>query len=80
MQACQSSLEDMKIAAKSTYQDLLERIDQFETWSIENVNAIMAMENMPLENEDRGRILECLEGKVSFQEAVDGLVNKYTRK
>jgi hypothetical protein len=47
---------------------------------IENVNAIMAMENMPLENEDRGRILECLEGKTTFQEAVDGLVSKYTRK
>ncbi len=47
---------------------------------IENVNATMAMENMPLENEDRGRILECLEGRISFQEAVEALVNKYTHK
>lgn len=47
---------------------------------IENTNATMSMENMPLLQEDKERIRECLEGKVSFQEAVDKLVKKYTHK
>lgn len=47
---------------------------------IENVNATMAMEDMPLETEDRRRLEECLEGKVSFEEAINCLLKKYTRK
>lgn len=47
---------------------------------IENTNATMSMENMTLLQEDKERIRECLEGKVSFQEAVDELVKKYTHK
>lgn len=47
---------------------------------IENTNATMSMENMPLLQEDKERIRECLEGKVSFQEAIDKLVKKYTHK
>lgn len=44
MEACQSSIEEMKLAAKNTYDDLIARIDQFESWSIENVNAIGMLE------------------------------------
>lgn len=47
---------------------------------IENTNATMSMENMPLLKEDKERIRECLEGKVSFQEAIDKLVKEYTNK
>ncbi len=47
---------------------------------IENTNATMSMENMPLLKEDKDRIRECLEGKVSFQEAIDKLVKQYTNK
>ncbi len=47
---------------------------------IENVNATMGMEGMPLSDEDRERVKECIEGKVSFQSAVEQLIGKYTRK
>ncbi len=47
---------------------------------IENVNATMAMEDMPLQQEDRDRIRECLEGKVAFEVAIDALIKKYTRE
>ena len=47
---------------------------------IENVNATMTMENMPLLQEDKQRMKECLEGRVSFEEAVEVLLRKYTHK
>lgn len=40
----------------------------------------MRMENMPLFESDKLRIKECLEGKVSFQDAIDLLVKKYASK
>lgn len=46
-------------------------------WIIEHVNSTMAMEGMPLEDEDRQRITECLEGKKTFQQAVDELIAMY---
>lgn len=45
---------------------------------IENVNATMSMEDMPLLESDRIRIQECIEGKVDFQEAINILILKYT--
>ena len=45
---------------------------------IENVNANMTMENMPLFQDDKQRLKECLVGGVSFEEAVEVLVRKYT--
>ena len=45
---------------------------------IENINATMTMENMPLLQEDKQRLKECLEGSVSFEEAVEVLLRKYT--
>ena len=47
---------------------------------IENVNATMTMEDMPLFNEDKDRIRECLEGNVSFETAIEMLLKKYTHK
>lgn len=46
---------------------------------IENVDATMDMEGMPLLQEDRERVKECIEGKVSFEYAVALLIKKYTR-
>lgn len=46
---------------------------------IENVNATMSMENMPLIEADKKRLKECLEGKISFDDAVATLVKKYMR-
>lgn len=47
---------------------------------IENVNATMSMEDMPLSQSDKQRIKECIDGKVSFQEAVTLLIQKHTHK
>lgn len=45
---------------------------------IENVNATMNMEGLPLSDVDRERVKECIEGKITFQDAINELVNKYT--
>lgn len=47
---------------------------------IENVNATMSMEDMPLRATDKERIKKCLEGSMSFQDAIEVLVEKYFRK
>ncbi len=47
---------------------------------IENVNATMAMEDMPLLSEDKDRIRECIEGNVSFDTAIELLLKKYAHK
>ncbi len=47
---------------------------------IENVNATMSMEDMPLLDSDKERMRECLEGKVDFQDAINALINKYMHK
>ncbi|WFR55642.1 hypothetical protein QA584_18775 [Anaerocolumna sp. AGMB13025] len=47
---------------------------------IENVNATMSMEDMPLLDSDKEHIRECLEGKVDFQDAINALINKYMHK
>lgn len=47
---------------------------------IANTNATMSMEDMPLMEEDRTRIQECLEGKMSFQLAVEMIIQKYINK
>jgi hypothetical protein len=47
---------------------------------IENVNATMSMEDMPLLESDRKRIQECIEGKVDFQDAINVLIRKYMHK
>ncbi|WP_455543922.1 antitoxin VbhA family protein [Intestinibacter sp.] len=47
---------------------------------INNINATMSMEGMPLLKEDKERLRECLEGKISYQDAVDKLIKQYTNK
>lgn len=44
---------------------------------IENVNETMSMEDMPLSQSDKERIQECIDGKVSFQEAVTQLMQNH---
>ncbi len=47
---------------------------------IENVNATMSMEDMPLLESDRKRMQECIEGRVDFQEAINELIRKFMHK
>lgn len=47
---------------------------------IENVNATMSMEGMPLTQEDKELAANCLDGKIDFGEAIASLVKKYTQK
>ncbi len=47
---------------------------------IENVNATMSMEGMPLMETDKRRIQECVDGKVDFQVAINEMILKYMHK
>ena len=44
---------------------------------INNVSATMAMEDMPLTITDKERITDCLNDKISFEDAVKKLVEQY---
>lgn len=44
---------------------------------IENVNATMSMEDMPLLDSDKKRIQDCIEGKIDFQDAINILIRKH---
>ncbi len=44
---------------------------------IANVDATMSMEGMPLTDNDKERIRLCVDGKKSFETAVDELVRQY---
>ncbi len=46
---------------------------------IENVNATMDMENMPLTNENKEMIRACLEGRTSFSDMLEKVIIKYKR-
>lgn len=45
---------------------------------IENVDSMMAMENMPLENSDKERIIDCVTGKSTFEAEICKLIMKHT--
>ena len=47
---------------------------------INNIDATMSMENMPLLQEDKDRIRQCLEGKVSYEDEINKLIKKYKNK
>lgn len=47
---------------------------------IENVNATMEMENMPLSDDNKSMIRSCLEGRVLFEDMLSSLVAKYTHE
>lgn len=44
-----------------------------------NVCATMKMEGMPLTDEDKNRILNCLSGKSTFDIEIKKIVEKYNR-
>lgn len=44
---------------------------------IDNINASMSMEDMPLLKEDKERIRACLEGKVLYEDAIKKLIKEY---
>lgn len=44
---------------------------------INNVNGNLAMEGMPLTEQDRDRIRACLSGKVEFNDMIKHLVQKH---
>lgn len=45
---------------------------------IGEVNGTMAMEGMPLTEQDKNRLRECITGKTSYDETVRRLVQKHT--
>lgn len=47
---------------------------------VNNVSATMAMEDMPLTSDDKQRIYDCLNDKISFDQAVQNLVQFYKRE
>ena len=47
---------------------------------IKNANATMSMENMPFTDLDYSRGMDCLEGKITFQEAIKNLIEKYSKE
>ena len=44
---------------------------------IDQVNGTMAMEGMPLTDDDKERLRECITGKTSYDEMVKRLVKKH---
>ena len=47
---------------------------------IENVNATMEMENMPLTDDNKSMLRNCLEGRVLFDDMLGNLIAKYTHE
>ena len=45
---------------------------------IDEANGTMAMEGMPLTEQDKERLRECITGKTSYDEMVRRLVEKHT--
>ena len=45
-----------------------------------NVCATMRMEGMPLQDSDKRRVMACLNGKQSFDQSINSLIVKHTRK
>ena len=46
---------------------------------VANVNASMAMEGMPLTEAEKNRIKDCIEGKKSFDEEIQKLLEYYKK-
>jgi hypothetical protein len=45
---------------------------------IENINFSMAMEDMPLTNEDKNRLMDCLNGTVNVDEILQEVIKRHT--
>lgn len=46
---------------------------------VANVNASMEMEGMPLTEDEKNRIKDCIEGRKSFDEEIKKLVEYYKK-
>lgn len=44
---------------------------------IENIDATMSMENISLTSDDKELLRDCLEGKVSYEDAVNCIIKQY---
>ncbi len=53
--------------------------DQIEK-TIGKVNGSMSIEGMPLTSQDKDRLRDCLNGKISFNDAIAQLINKHKVK
>lgn len=47
---------------------------------VENVNASMSMEGMPLTEEEKKLGLKCLNGELDFRDVINDLVKQYTNR
>lgn len=47
---------------------------------INNVNATMAMEDMPLTEEDKQRLRDCMDGKTTVSAEVEKIKEKYRKQ
>jgi hypothetical protein len=47
---------------------------------IRNVNANFSIEGMPLTNNDKNRMRDCLTGKITVEDTIKKLVDKHTVK
>ena len=45
--------------------------------TVSNISASIAMENMPLTNEDKTRIKDFLENRISYKEAYNQILKKH---
>jgi len=45
---------------------------------VENIDFSMAMEDMPLTNEDKNRLRDCLNGKLDIDNILQEVIKKYT--
>ncbi len=47
--------------------------------TIREVNGTMAIEGMPLTDEDKNRLRSILNGEMSYEAAIRGIIDKYSR-
>jgi len=45
---------------------------------VENINFSMTMEDMPLTNEDKNRLRDCLNGKLDIDKIIQEVIKKHT--
>lgn len=67
---------DMTVEEVEADLETYQRVKETER-ILENVKATMAMENMTLTQEEQSRIKDCLEGKKSFDKAVEDILKRY---
>jgi hypothetical protein len=58
----------------------MNQLKNHNKYIIDNINFTMSMENMPLTNENKLQLQNCLEGKIDFDEAVAEMVKKFKKE